>query len=100
MFYHLYLKHLHIFLAHAECNKICRIVQTEFYISRFKSRVKESFIIEKPPLYKNKIVKKYLKNAPIIKGYVRNSSNIHITRFRMDIYPSSRQSRGQFLGNK
>lgn len=37
---HLYLSHLHIFLVHAECSKMCRIVQTEFFIFRLKPRVK------------------------------------------------------------
>ncbi|XP_075159812.1 uncharacterized protein LOC142232963 [Haematobia irritans] len=36
----LYLSHLHVFLAHGECNQMCRFVQTEFYIPRLKSRVK------------------------------------------------------------
>ncbi|XP_075150812.1 uncharacterized protein LOC142224919 [Haematobia irritans] len=36
----LYLQHLHNFLAHAECNLMCRFTQTEFYISRLKVRVK------------------------------------------------------------
>lgn len=39
-FCHLYLSHLHTFLLHAECNQMCRIVQTEFYVSRLKPRVK------------------------------------------------------------
>lgn len=38
---HLYLTHLHIFLAHAESNQMCRMIQTEFYISRMKPRVKK-----------------------------------------------------------
>ncbi|XP_059223173.1 uncharacterized protein LOC131996978 [Stomoxys calcitrans] len=37
---HLYLLHLHSFLVHAECNQMCRFVQTEFYVSRLKPRVK------------------------------------------------------------
>ncbi|XP_075150485.1 uncharacterized protein LOC142224588 [Haematobia irritans] len=36
----LYLSHLHTFLAHGECNQMCRFVQTEYYIPRLKSRVK------------------------------------------------------------
>ncbi|XP_065356330.1 uncharacterized protein LOC135950724 [Calliphora vicina] len=40
-FCQLYLEHLHSFLAHGECNQICRMVQTEYYISRLKSRVKK-----------------------------------------------------------
>lgn len=36
----LYLSHLHIFLAHGECNQMCRLVQTEFFVSRLKPRVK------------------------------------------------------------
>ncbi|XP_075163178.1 uncharacterized protein LOC142235804 [Haematobia irritans] len=39
-FCRLYLSHLHVFLAHGECNLMCRFVQTEFYISRLKARVK------------------------------------------------------------
>ncbi|XP_059221144.1 uncharacterized protein LOC131995885 [Stomoxys calcitrans] len=39
-FCHLYLSHLHKFLAHADCTLMCRMVQTEFYISRLKPRVK------------------------------------------------------------
>ncbi|XP_059217643.1 uncharacterized protein LOC131994781 [Stomoxys calcitrans] len=39
-FSRLYLSHLHIFLAHAECNQMCRFVQTEYYISRLKPRIK------------------------------------------------------------
>lgn len=37
----LLLTHLHTFLVHAECNQMCRMVQTEFYISRLKIRVKK-----------------------------------------------------------
>ncbi|XP_075158166.1 uncharacterized protein LOC142231444 [Haematobia irritans] len=36
----LYLSHLHTFLAHGECNQMCRFVQTEYYITRLKPRVK------------------------------------------------------------
>ncbi|XP_075157748.1 uncharacterized protein LOC142231014 [Haematobia irritans] len=36
----LYLSHLHQVLAHADCTLMCRMVQTEFYISRLKPRVK------------------------------------------------------------
>ncbi|XP_075160007.1 uncharacterized protein LOC142233105 [Haematobia irritans] len=39
-FCHIYLSHLHTFLAHGECNQMCRFVQTEYYISRLKPRVK------------------------------------------------------------
>lgn len=37
----LYLSLLHTFLAHAECNQMCRMSQTEFYISRLKPRIKK-----------------------------------------------------------
>ncbi|XP_065368962.1 uncharacterized protein LOC135961390 [Calliphora vicina] len=37
----LYLLHLHEFLAHGECSLMCRMIQTEFYISRLKLRVKK-----------------------------------------------------------
>ncbi|XP_075157847.1 uncharacterized protein LOC142231112 [Haematobia irritans] len=37
---HLYLVHLHHFLAHGECILMCRMSQTEFYISRLKPRIK------------------------------------------------------------
>ncbi|XP_075162826.1 uncharacterized protein LOC142235455 [Haematobia irritans] len=36
----LFLSHLHNFLVHADCILMCRMVQTEFYISRLKPRVK------------------------------------------------------------
>ncbi|XP_075163072.1 uncharacterized protein LOC142235697 [Haematobia irritans] len=36
----LFLSHLHNFLVHADCLLMCRMVQTEFYISRLKPRVK------------------------------------------------------------
>ncbi|XP_075159324.1 uncharacterized protein LOC142232403 [Haematobia irritans] len=39
-FCRIYLLHLHTFLAHGECNQMCRFVQTEYYISRLKPRVK------------------------------------------------------------
>ncbi|XP_075163165.1 uncharacterized protein LOC142235792 [Haematobia irritans] len=39
-FSHLYLLNLHQLLAHADCTLMCRMVQTEFYISRLKPRVK------------------------------------------------------------
>ena len=39
-FCRLYLEHLHLCLAHADCNLMCRMVQTEFYISRLKPKVK------------------------------------------------------------
>ncbi|XP_065356502.1 uncharacterized protein LOC135950906 [Calliphora vicina] len=41
LFCQLYLEHLHLFLAHAEYNQISRMVQTEFYISRLKPRIKK-----------------------------------------------------------
>ncbi|XP_075163141.1 uncharacterized protein LOC142235769 [Haematobia irritans] len=37
---HLYLSHLHLFLAHGECILMCRMLQTEFYLARAKTRVK------------------------------------------------------------
>ncbi|XP_075150527.1 uncharacterized protein LOC142224630 [Haematobia irritans] len=37
---YLYLVHLHGFLVHADCILMCRMVQTEFYISRLRTRVK------------------------------------------------------------
>ncbi|XP_075162907.1 uncharacterized protein LOC142235542 [Haematobia irritans] len=39
-FSHLYLLNLHQLLAHADCTLMCRMVQTEFNISRLKPRVK------------------------------------------------------------
>lgn len=39
-FCHLYLAHLHQYLMHAECSLMCRMTQTEFYISRLKRKVK------------------------------------------------------------
>ena len=38
----LYLTNLHLLLLHAECNQMCRMIQTEFYISRLKVRVKKT----------------------------------------------------------
>ncbi|XP_075158159.1 uncharacterized protein LOC142231437 [Haematobia irritans] len=39
-FCQLYLQHIHIILFHGECNQMCRLVQTEFYISRLKPNIK------------------------------------------------------------
>lgn len=62
---YLYLSHLHTFLAHAECNLMCRFVQTEFFVSHLKSRVKS--IIYKCKvciLYKQKICKQIMAPLP------------------------------------
>ncbi|KNC31265.1 hypothetical protein FF38_14382 [Lucilia cuprina] len=40
-FCNLYLSHLHEILAHGECTLMCRMIQTEFYISRLKLKVKK-----------------------------------------------------------
>lgn len=37
----LYLANLHLLLLHSECNQMCRMIQTKFYISRLKVRVKK-----------------------------------------------------------
>lgn len=37
----LYLSHLHLFLAHGECTLMCRMVQTDFFISHLKPRIKQ-----------------------------------------------------------
>lgn len=37
----LYLANLHLLLLHSECNQMCRMIQTKFYISRIKVRVKK-----------------------------------------------------------
>ena len=38
---HLYLNHLHKFLAHADYSLMCRMAQTEFFISKLKPRIKK-----------------------------------------------------------
>ncbi|XP_075163068.1 uncharacterized protein LOC142235694 [Haematobia irritans] len=77
-FCRLYLSHLHTFLAHADCTLMCRMVQTEFYISRLKPRIKN--IIHKCKtcvVFKHKLCSQMMAPLPLDRTTI--SPPFHVT---------------------